>query len=82
MAVGKIDQMSIKYSQIFHGKTFQKLPKFGFLVLKIYHLATLKSSAGPRAVFSRRQALIRVHTSLLTADIQVRSLHLKCYQTD
>jgi hypothetical protein len=30
----KIDQMAIKCTNIFHRKTFQKLPKLGFLVLK------------------------------------------------
>jgi hypothetical protein len=30
----KIDQMAIKYTNIFHRKTLQNLPKFGFLVLK------------------------------------------------
>jgi hypothetical protein len=29
-----MDQVSIKYSNIFHCKTLQNLPKFGFLVLK------------------------------------------------
>jgi hypothetical protein len=28
----KIDQMSIKYTSIFHCKTLQKLPKFEFFV--------------------------------------------------
>jgi hypothetical protein len=29
-----MDQVSIKYTNIFHCKTLQNLPKFGFLVLK------------------------------------------------
>jgi hypothetical protein len=32
----KIDQMSIKYTNIFLCKTLQKLPKFGFFCLKIH----------------------------------------------
>jgi hypothetical protein len=30
----KIDQMSIKYNNIFHCNSLQKIPKFGFLVCK------------------------------------------------
>jgi hypothetical protein len=30
-AAGKIDQMAIKYTKIFHCKTLQNLPKLGFL---------------------------------------------------
>jgi hypothetical protein len=30
-----------EYTNISHFKTLQSLPKFGFFVLKIYHLATL-----------------------------------------
>jgi hypothetical protein len=37
----KIDQMSIIYSNIFHCKALQNLPKCRFLVSKVYHLATL-----------------------------------------
>jgi hypothetical protein len=41
---GKIGRMAIKCT-IFHCKTLQNLPKLGFLVLKIYHLATLEVSS-------------------------------------
>jgi hypothetical protein len=37
----KIFQMATKHTNIFHFKTLQNLPKFGFFGLKIYHLATL-----------------------------------------
>jgi hypothetical protein len=37
----KIDQMFIKYTNIFHCKTFQNLPKLEFLVWNTNHLATL-----------------------------------------
>jgi hypothetical protein len=37
----KIDQMAITYTNIFHCKALQNLPKLGFLGLKICHLATL-----------------------------------------
>jgi hypothetical protein len=33
--------MVIKYAEIFRSKIFQNVSKFGFLVKKIYHLATL-----------------------------------------
>jgi hypothetical protein len=36
-----MDQVSIKYTYIFHCKTLQNLPKFGFFGLKTNHLATL-----------------------------------------
>jgi hypothetical protein len=36
-----MDQMSIKYTIIFHCKTLQNLTKFVFLVWKQNHLATL-----------------------------------------
>jgi hypothetical protein len=36
-----MDQVSIKYNNIFHCKTLQNLPKFGFFGLKTNHLATL-----------------------------------------
>jgi hypothetical protein len=36
--------MALKIQNIFHRNTFQSLPKFGFLVLKMYHLATLVCS--------------------------------------
>jgi hypothetical protein len=39
--VHKIYQMSIKYTNIFHCKTLQNLPKFELFGLKIYRLATL-----------------------------------------
>jgi hypothetical protein len=39
----KTYQMDIKYADIFHCKPHENLPKFGFLVKKIYHLATLRS---------------------------------------
>jgi hypothetical protein len=32
----------MKYSNIFHFKAFQNLPKLGFLGAQIYHLATLQ----------------------------------------
>jgi hypothetical protein len=32
--------MAIKYTNIFHCKTLQNLPKLGFFGLKICHLAT------------------------------------------
>jgi hypothetical protein len=38
-----MDQVSIKYNIIFHCKTLQNLPKFGFFGLKTNHLATLFS---------------------------------------
>jgi hypothetical protein len=38
MAVHKIGETDIKFTPIFHCKTLQNLPKFGFLV---YHLANL-----------------------------------------
>jgi hypothetical protein len=37
----KMDQMAIKYLNIFHFRILQNLPKLGFQGLKIYHLATL-----------------------------------------
>jgi hypothetical protein len=37
----KIDQMAIKFANIFHCKALQNLPKLGFFYLKKYHLATL-----------------------------------------
>jgi hypothetical protein len=39
---GKIDKMSIQYTNIFHRKALQKLPQNGIFVLKICHLATLE----------------------------------------
>jgi hypothetical protein len=39
--VGKIDQMTVKYTSIFYSKALQNLPKLGFFCLKIFHLATL-----------------------------------------
>jgi hypothetical protein len=33
--------MTIKYTNIFHCKALQNLPKLGFFGLKIHHLATL-----------------------------------------
>jgi hypothetical protein len=38
-------QVSIKYIIIFHCKTLQNLPKFGILVLKTNHLATLVAAS-------------------------------------
>jgi hypothetical protein len=32
--VRKVDQMAIKYTNIFHCKTLQNIPKLGFLVRK------------------------------------------------
>jgi hypothetical protein len=42
----KIFQMVIKYSNIFHSKAIQNLPKLqiGIFVLKTNHLATLKEA--------------------------------------
>jgi hypothetical protein len=37
---GKLDQTAMKYTDVFHCKTLLNLPKLGFLVLEIYHLAT------------------------------------------
>jgi hypothetical protein len=37
--------MAINYTNCFHFKAPQNLPKLGFLVLEIYHLATLPSSS-------------------------------------
>jgi hypothetical protein len=37
----KIDRMSMKYTKIFLCRALQNLPKLGFLVCKICHLATL-----------------------------------------
>jgi hypothetical protein len=37
-----MDQVPIKYTIIFHCRILQNLTKFGFLVLKTNHLATLK----------------------------------------
>jgi hypothetical protein len=39
--VHKTYQMAIKYTNIFHFKILQNLPKLGFLVLEIFHLTTL-----------------------------------------
>jgi hypothetical protein len=39
-----MDQVFIKYTDIFHCKTLQNLPKFGFLGLKTNHLATLRAT--------------------------------------
>jgi hypothetical protein len=36
-----MDQVSIKYTNIFRCKALQNLPKFGFFGLKTNHLATL-----------------------------------------
>jgi hypothetical protein len=36
-----IDQMAIKYTNIFRRKTLQKIAKICIFGLKIYHLATL-----------------------------------------
>jgi hypothetical protein len=36
--------VSIKYTIIFHSKTLQNLPKFGFFCLKTNHLATLRTT--------------------------------------
>jgi hypothetical protein len=33
--------MAIKYINIFSSKALQNIPEFGFLVRKLYHLATL-----------------------------------------
>jgi hypothetical protein len=33
--------MAINYTNIFHSKSFQNLPKLEFLVWKIYHLAIM-----------------------------------------
>jgi hypothetical protein len=39
---GKIYQMAMKYTNIFHCKTLENLPKLGLLFSKYtYHLATL-----------------------------------------
>jgi hypothetical protein len=40
----KIDQMDIKFTNIFHCKTIKNLPKIGIFGLKIWHLATLAKS--------------------------------------
>jgi hypothetical protein len=37
----KIDQMVLKYTNIFHCKTLQNVPKIGIFGLKTWHLATL-----------------------------------------
>jgi hypothetical protein len=37
----KIFQMVIKYTNIYHSKAIQNLPKFGIFGLKTKHLATL-----------------------------------------
>jgi hypothetical protein len=37
----KIDQMAIKYANIFHCQALHNLPKIGIFGLKICHLATL-----------------------------------------
>jgi hypothetical protein len=34
-------QMTMKYKYIFNNKSFKNLPKLGFLVCILYHLATL-----------------------------------------
>jgi hypothetical protein len=39
----KIDQMAVKYSNIFHCNTLQNLPKTGIFGSKICHLATQPS---------------------------------------
>jgi hypothetical protein len=41
MAVCKIDQIVIKFTNIFLCKTLQNLPKLEFLVKKLYHLAAM-----------------------------------------
>jgi hypothetical protein len=41
MAVKYVDQMANNYDKIFHCKNLPILPNFGFLGLKINHLATL-----------------------------------------
>jgi hypothetical protein len=37
-------QTAFKYTNIFHSKALQNIPKFGFFGLKINHLATLTTS--------------------------------------
>jgi hypothetical protein len=39
--IGKIFQMIMKYTNIFHSKALQNLPNLGFRGVKIYHLAAL-----------------------------------------
>jgi hypothetical protein len=51
----KIYQMDIKYTNIFHCKALQNLPKICIFGLKIYHLATLISS---RTSFSLHAYLV------------------------
>jgi hypothetical protein len=41
MAVIYISQNAIKYTDTFHCKALQNLHKLGYIVLKIYRLATL-----------------------------------------
>jgi hypothetical protein len=48
-------QIAILYTNLFHLKVFQSLPKFGFLFWKTYHLATLV----PTIVFSRQKVVVR-----------------------
>jgi hypothetical protein len=36
--------MKVKYTTIFHSKAFRNVPKEGFFVLQINHLATLLTS--------------------------------------
>jgi hypothetical protein len=45
-----MDQVSIKYTNIFQRKTLQNLPKFGFFGLKTNHLAALDGMLGTRTL--------------------------------
>jgi hypothetical protein len=45
--------MIIKYTNIFHSKALQNIPKLGFFGMKIYHLATLTNVGFHKQIFPR-----------------------------
>jgi hypothetical protein len=92
MAIGKIyvqnaSKMAIKYTNIFHRKTFQNLPKFELFCLKICHLATLISSATKNKAYlapSWRGQLSKLFTSSSGANPTIASYNagvVKIYNT-
>jgi hypothetical protein len=71
--------MDLKYTNIFRHKAHQNIPKLGFLVCKIYHLATL---AQCRNMYLAGAAKCTKNTQILKAgNLPMRCTYIKCLQS-
>jgi hypothetical protein len=65
--------MVIKYTNIFYSKAVQNLPKLGFFVLKINHLATLFRAVTTEVVFVLQQS------SVCRQPVNGEDIHIRIY---